>query len=66
MQYTINPVRGSKPIRYQVMIGSIPMSRPLKKADALQYLELMQGNIDSISVSYQGSKEKTAFYSKGV
>lgn len=66
MQYTIKPIRGSKPIRYHVLFGNIPMSRPLKKADAMQYLELMQGNIDSISISYQSSKEKAAFYSKGV
>lgn len=61
MQYTIAPVRGSKPTRYQVMLGSLAMSRPLKKEDALEYLELMQGNIDSISISYKSTPSKSSF-----
>jgi hypothetical protein len=52
--YTIQPVQNSKPRRYQVMFGSIPMSRPMAKKEAEQYMQMMLGNVDSVLASWNG------------
>lgn len=57
--YSIKQVAGSKPRRYQVFFGSIPFSRPMSINEAKQYLELMQGNIDSINVGWKSAKAST-------
>lgn len=52
--YTIQPVQNSQPKRYQVMFGSVPMSRPMAKKEAEQYMQMMLGNVDSVLAGWNG------------
>lgn len=58
--YTIRVVTGSKPKRYIVMLGNIPMSRPMEKHDAEQWLMLQLGELesDSILIGWSGANSR--------
>lgn len=49
---------GSKPSRYQVMFGSIPMSRPMAKKEAEQYMQMLLGNVDSVLAGWKGMNSR--------
>lgn len=50
----------NKPARFTVYFGNIPMSRPMAKQDALQWLALQAGELesDSIALSWAGMNSR--------
>jgi len=60
--YSIKPVVGTKPKRYHVCLGTLPLSRQMSKADAEQWLMLQTGELEysDIALAWNGTSGKSS------